>query len=126
MTTDAATGVLLVIDRPSALLGLKAVLEANPEIAVVAAVRTIAAAVSEALRQQPDILIVDERLGSRSGAEVCRAVRDVCPLVQALLLVSSAGDATLRAVVQAGAVGYMLRDLNTTAMQQAVLAVRRG
>lgn len=125
MATGAVVGVLLVMNHPSALLGLRAVLEVSSEIVVVAAVRTMAAAVAEARRGQPDVLIVDERLSSCSGAEVCRAVRDVCPLVRALLLVSSASDTALRAVFEAGASGYLLRDLNTAAMRQAVLDTGR-
>ena len=124
--TSAQVRVLLVIDRPSVRLGLQTVLEANPGIVVVAAVNTMAVGVSEARRLQPDVLVVDEHLGSRSGVEVCRAVRDVCPVVRALLLVSSGGDPALAAVFLAGAAGYVLRDLDTTVLEDAVLAVGRG
>ncbi|TAK77383.1 MAG: response regulator transcription factor [Dehalococcoidia bacterium] len=121
MTAHGAVRVLLVLDRPLARLGLQVVLEADPEIAVVASVSTIEAAVSAARTEQPDVLIVDERLRPRSGIEVCSAVRNVCPSVRALLLVSSGGASTLQAVVLAGAVGYVLRDLDAAVTRRTVL-----
>jgi DNA-binding NarL/FixJ family response regulator len=112
---------MLVNDRPAVRKGLQAVLEANPDIVVAAAVETVPAAVSAAAREHPDVVVVDDYLAKHSGVQACRAIRDAYPPAHALLLVSSGGDEALTATALAGASGYVVRDLDTAHLQSAVL-----
>ena len=123
MTLREPVRVLLVNDRASVGHDLQAILGANPRIAVIAAVDTLAAAVAVAEREQPNVVIVDDHLAATSGVQACRAISDVCPTARALLLVSKGGTMARTATVLAAAAGYVLRDLDTTAMRDAVLTV---
>ncbi len=124
--TERPIRVLLACDRPAVSHGLEGILAANPDIEVVANSPTLDAAIEAAIETQPDVVVVDDHLSPASGVETCRAIRDACPSVRALLLVSAGGATALTATALAGATGYVIRDLNTTLIQDAVIDAGHG
>ena len=106
--------------------GLKAVLQERSEIVVVGEAGSVAEGVAEADRLEPDVVVMDLRLPDGSGVEACREIRSAHPKISVLILTSFAdGDAVFSAVL-AGASGYVLKDLNPNAVQDAVLTTGRG
>ena len=118
--------VLLVDDHEVVRLGLQAILQRNPEIDIVGEAGTVAAAVREAARVKPDVVVMDLRLPDGSGIEACRQIRDLDGRTKVLMLTSHADEDALFAAVLAGASGYVLKDLDPTGIQQAILQVGRG
>ena len=124
--TTAQVRVLLVDDHEVVRRGLQAILERNHEIAVVAEAGTVASAVSEAARVKPDVIVMDLRLPDGSGVEACRQIRSADADAKVLILTSHADEDALFAAVLAGASGYVLKDLDPSGIQHAIIEVGRG
>jgi len=126
MTTTTQIRVLLVDDHEVVRRGLQAILERNHEITVVAEAGTVASAVSEAARVKPDVIVMDLRLPDGSGVEACRQIRSADTDAKVLILTSHADEDALFAAVLAGASGYVLKDLDPSGIQHAIIEVGRG
>ncbi len=74
----------------------------------------------------PHIAILDGRLPDGSGIEVCRAVRSVDPTINVLILTSYDDDDALFAAIMAGAAGYVLKEVSSSALTDAVRQVAAG
>jgi len=118
--------VLLVDDHAIVRRGLKAVLQERAEIVVIGEAGSVAEGVAEAARLQPDVVVMDLRLPDGSGVEACRQIRAADPTISVLILTSFADEDALFSAVLAGASGYVLKDLNTNAVQDAVITAGRG
>ena len=118
--------VLLVDDHELVRRGLQTILERNHDISVVGEAGTVAAAIREAARVQPDVVVMDLRLPDGSGIEACRQIHEDRPTTRVLILTSHADEDALFSAVLAGASGYVLKDLDPTGIQKAVLDVGHG
>ncbi|MEZ4503711.1 MAG: response regulator transcription factor [Dehalococcoidia bacterium] len=118
--------VLLVDDHEIVRRGLQSVLDRNPEIAVVGEASSMQTGIEEALRLRPDVVVMDLRLPDGSGVEACRQLRSDHPDIGVLILTSHADEDALFAAVLAGAAGYVLKDLDTSGIQNAIITVGRG
>jgi DNA-binding NarL/FixJ family response regulator len=83
-----------------------------------------AAARIPALR--PDVCLLDVRLPDGNGIDVCREVRSVDPAIQALMLTSFDDDEGLFAAIMAGAAGYVLKQIGSQDLVEAVRHVAAG
>lgn len=124
--TPTQVRVLLVDDHEVVRRGLQSILERNREISVVGEAGTVATATREAARLRPDVVVMDLRLPDGSGVEACRAIRDHDDSVKVLILTSHADEDALFSAVLAGASGYVLKDLDPTGIQKAIIDVGRG
>lgn len=106
--------------------GLKAVLHERSEIVVVGEAGSVAERVAEADRLEPDVVVMDLRLPDGSRVEACREIRSAHPKISVLILTSFADGDALFSAVLAGASGYVLKDLNPNAVQDAVLTTGSG
>jgi DNA-binding NarL/FixJ family response regulator len=118
--------VLLVDDHEVVVTGIRAVLRLIPDIRVVGEAGTAAAAVNEATRLMPDLVLLDIRLPDRSGIEACRDILSAVPGTRVLFLTSYADEDTVLAAVLAGAQGYVLKDIRTDALVDAIRGVAAG
>jgi two-component system response regulator DevR len=75
---------------------------------------------------RPDVAILDGRLPDGSGIEVCRAIRSIDPTIGVLILTSYDDDDALFAAIMAGAAGYVLKEVSSTALIDAVRQVAAG
>jgi two-component system, NarL family, response regulator DevR len=126
MVDDAQFRVLLVDDHEIVRRGLRTVLQERPDIAVVGEAGTVKGGVEETLRLQPDIVIMDLRLPDGSGVEACRDIRSAVPETKVIILTSYADEDALFAAIMAGAAGYVLKDLDPSRLQDAIVTVGRG
>ena len=118
--------LLLVDDHQVVRVGLRAVLDGEPDIEVVAEAGTAAQAVLQAGEWQPDVVIMDVRLPDRSGLAACQEIRQHWPRIQVLVLTSYADEELVLEAISAGAAGYILKQLNTDELVKLVHAVARG
>lgn len=128
MTADpqASVRVLLVDDHAVVRRGLQAILERNQQLAVVGEAGTVADAVREAARLRPDVVVMDLRLPDGSGIDACREIRSENDSAKVIILTSHADEDALFSAVLAGASGYVLKDLDPTGIQRAIMDVARG
>ncbi len=118
--------LLLVDDHQVVRVGLRAVLDGEPDIEVVAEAATAAQAVLQAGEWQPDVVIMDVRLPDRSGLAACQEIRQRWPRIQVLVLTSYADEELVLEAISAGAAGYILKQLDTNELVKLVHAVARG
>lgn len=118
--------VLIVDDHDVVRLGLRALLSAEPDVDVVGEAGTAADAVRLVAATEPDVVLMDVRLPDESGIAACRQIRSHWPRVQVLVLTSYADEALVLEAIEAGAAGYVLKQVDTTDLVRAVHAVAAG
>ncbi|GIV78666.1 MAG: DNA-binding response regulator [Litorilinea sp.] len=118
--------LLLVDDHQVVRLGLRALLDGEPDLEVVAEASSAAEAIQRCQQFQPDVVLMDIRLPDRTGIEACREIRRHCPGVQVLMLTSYGDDELVREAIAAGAAGYVLKQVSTDELLRAVRAVAQG
>jgi two-component system response regulator DevR len=118
--------VLVVDDHQVVRVGVRALLEAEPDLEVVGEAGTAAEAVRQAERLQPQVVLMDIRLPDRSGVTACGEIRRAWPAVQVLMLTSFADEALVVEAIAAGAAGYVLKQVGTDDLPRAIRAVAQG
>jgi len=118
--------ILLVDDHEVVRLGLKALIERQPEMEVVAEADNAAKAVMLAAAHQPDVVVMDIRLGNGSGIDACRDIMAQLPATKVIMLTSYAEDDVLFAAIEAGAAGYLLKQAGGQDVVRALQAVAEG
>lgn len=118
--------ILIVDDHEVVRLGLRALLERHPNFVVVDEAASAAEAVQKALRHRPDVIVMDIRLPGRSGIDACREIVAQMPDARVIMLTSYADDELLFEAIQAGACGYVLKQVGSGDLVRAIEAVGRG
>ena len=124
--TDKPVRVLIVDDHEVVREGLRSLLNRRERITVVGEAGTVDAAIQEAARLRPDVVIMDVRLPDGSGVEACREVRQENPDIKVIMLTSYADDEAVFASILAGAAGYLLKQTRGQALAEAIEAVVQG
>lgn len=118
--------VLLVDDHEVVRSGLRDFLSAVKFIEVVGEAGTAAAALAEARRLKPDVVVMDLKLPDASGVEACREILADCPDTGVLFLSSYSEEEGVLASVLAGAGGYLLKRIGREELAQAIQRVANG
>ena len=126
MARERQFRVLLVDDHEIVRRGLKTVLQERPDITIVGESGTMQGGIEETVRLEPDVVIMDLRLPDGSGVEACREIRSKVPDAKVIILTSYADEDALFAAIMAGASGYVLKDLDPTRLQEAIITVGNG
>lgn len=123
----AALRVVLADDHPVIRDGLAALLSATEGIDVVATAAGGDEAVRLAVTHRPDVLVVDLHMpGGLDGVEATRKVRTAAPEVGILVLTMLDDDESVRAALDAGAAGYLLKGDSRQQIVRAIHAVAAG
>lgn len=133
MTTDdqgeaeeQTISVLLADDHALVREGTRRLLESEPGIRVVAEAADGQEAVAEASRVLPDVIIMDVAMPGMSGIEATRQVKARLPQVAVLALTAYDDDQYVMALLDAGAAGFLLKDVRGAELIAAVRSVARG
>ena len=118
--------VMLVDDHEIVRQGLRALLEAEDDIEVVAEADSGHSAVSLASAHQPDVIVMDVRMPEGSGVEACRAIRDERPDAKVIMLTSFSDDEALFNSIMAGAAGFVLKQIRGRDLIDAIRTVGEG
>ncbi|HEY7202389.1 MAG TPA: response regulator transcription factor [Candidatus Dormibacteraeota bacterium] len=121
-----AVRVLLVDDHLVVRQGLRAFLQLQPDIEVVGEAAGGAAAVEAAAAGRPDVVLMDLVMPEGDGVEAIRELAAAVPGARVLVLSSFADDERVFAAMQAGAAGYLLKDVEPDALAGAIRDVHRG
>jgi DNA-binding NarL/FixJ family response regulator len=119
-------GVFLLDDHEIVRRGVRELLEAEPDIAVVGEAGTAQAALAQVPSLRPDVAVLDIRLPDGDGVSVCRALRSRTPETACLMLTSFGDDEALLGAVLAGAAGYVLKQIRGSDLVGAVRTVASG
>lgn len=118
--------VLIVDDHKMFAQSLQALLGSEPDLQVVGAATTLAAARAVVATEPVDVVLMDLRLPDGSGIDGVRALRSLSPASRVLVLTAHAADDTLLDAVAAGAAGYLTKDLDAAALVAAIRAAASG
>ena len=118
--------LVIVDDHEVVRLGLRALLEHYPHLQVVGEAGSAEEAVIEVGRLQPDVVVMDVRLPDRSGVDACREIRQRFPQIKVIMLTSYEEDDAVFEAIAAGASGYVLKQIGSDALVQAIETVGRG
>lgn len=103
--------VLIVDDHEIVREGLQTLLAEEPDFEVVGTASDGAVAVSLAEKTKPDVIIMDLVMPGVDGIEATRRIHDQNPDARVLVLTTFADDQHVREAIQAGATGYLLKDI---------------
>jgi NarL family two-component system response regulator LiaR len=118
--------VFLADDHPVVRQGLRTFLESRPGIEVVGEAGDGDAVVTEVERLRPDVVLMDLVMPGRSGIAAIRHIRERAPDTRVVVLTSFASDDQVIPAVQAGAAGYLLKDVEPSELEAAIRLAHEG
>ena len=124
--SPARLRLLIVDDHEIVRQGLVALLGRREGFEVVAEAGSVAEAVDQARKFQPDVVVMDVRLPDGSGIEACREIRAELPNTRVLMLTSYPDEEAVLSAIVAGAAGYLLKQIRARDLVAALEAVGRG
>jgi len=118
--------ILIVDDHEVVRLGLKTLISNHPGFKVVGE----ASNASESLRMtkelEPDVVIMDIRLPGKNGIQATRDILEVNPEIRVVILTSYAEDELLFDAINAGAYGYVLKQIGSDDLIKSLERINRG
>ena len=118
--------ILIADDHPVFRDGIRALLDAAPNIEIIAEATTGAEAVALAEQQQPDVILMDLKMPGMHGVAATRQIVERSPQIRVLVVTMFEDDATVFTAMRAGARGYVLKDATKEELLRAIQAVGNG
>jgi len=116
--------VLVADDHPVVRTGLAGVISQHPELELVAEAADGVQALARFREHQPDVVLMDLRMPGMDGVAAIQAIRAEFP--DARILALTTYDVDIHRALEAGARGYLIKDMLLTDVLSAILAVHRG
>ena len=126
MNPTSPIRVLVVDDHPMVRQGLVTFLMAFDDLELAGEAENGEAAIQLCIRHQPDVVLMDLVMPEMDGATATRRIRQKCPAVQVLALTSYKDQTLVRNALQAGAIGYLLKDVSADELAQAIRLAHAG
>jgi DNA-binding NarL/FixJ family response regulator len=118
--------VVLVDDHELMREGLRSILEREDGVEIVGEAANGREAIELAKRLTPQVVVMDVAMQDMNGIEATRQIRNACPDVRVIALSSHSDSRYVRAMLDAGACGYVLKANAYDDLRRAVDAARRG
>ena len=118
--------IMLAEDHETVREGLKMIVNAQDDMEVAGVVGDGAEAVAQAQRLLPDVLVMDISMPNLNGLKATQKLKEVCPQVKVLTLSRHADDGYVRALLGAGARGYVLKQSASSELIHAIRVVAAG
>lgn len=118
--------VLLADDQTIIREGLRALLEGNPDIMVVAEARNGMEAYEQTGIHHPQVVLMDIRMPQMGGVEATRMIKQDFPETAVLILTTYDDDKSIIGAITHGASGYLLKDISGAKLSEAVRDAARG
>ena len=126
MADSGAIKVFLLDDHEIVRRGLRDLLEAEDDLVVIGESGSAREAERIIPPCAPQVAVLDSRLPDGTGIDVCRTIRSRDPSIHALILTSYDDDQALFASIMAGAAGYVLKQVRSNELVEAIRTVARG
>jgi two-component system NarL family response regulator len=120
------TRVMIVDDHPLVAEGIQAILEGYDDIDVVATLSNGSAAVEAASNLRPDVIVLDLNMPVVNGLQATELILERCPTSRILILSMHDSPEYISTALRHGAMGYVLKDIATEDIKNAIDAVMRG
>ena len=123
---QARARVVLIDESSFVLEGLQVALSKSSRILVAGTARTEQEAVTLVRTCQPDVVVLDVRVGPTSGITLCRVTRESYPNTAVLFFTSDDDRHTMKSAILAGAQGYVLKGASEEAIVKGIEIVAVG
>lgn len=118
--------ILIADDHTIVRAGIRQLLETQPDFEIVAEVENGREALEQAILHHPDVALMDLRMPEMDGVQAITTIKAQHPDIQILVLTTYDTDADIVWAVDAGATGYLLKDVPREELFRAVRATARG
>jgi DNA-binding NarL/FixJ family response regulator len=126
MSDQTPIRVFSVDDHPLLREGIAAIINNQPDMQMVAQAATGGEAIQKFKQLQPDVTLMDLRLPDMSGIDVLIAIRSESPEARVIMLTTFEGDVDIRRALEAGARGYMLKNMPPKDLVEVIRQVHAG
>lgn len=120
------TRLLIIDDHEMVREGLKAMLVTEPDFDIVGGAANAQQALEMIERVRPDVVLLDVRLPDASGVEVCRTITERFPEIGVIMLTTFTDEHVIAQCIQAGARGFIIKDVERFDLKRSIRAVARG
>jgi len=118
--------ILIVDDHAIVRQGLRALLEAEDDLAVTGEAGSVEEAIRRVGLDEPDLVLMDLQLPDGTGVDACRDILSRWPETTVLILTSFADDQALYSAIMAGAAGYVLKRIQPDELLDGIRAAAGG
>ncbi len=126
MMSASSIRVMVVDDHPMVRLGLSTFLKVYDDLELVGEADDGEAALELCGKVSPDVVLMDMVMPSMDGVAATRAIRQQFPGAQVIALTSFKEDGLVEKALQAGAIGYLLKDVSADKLVAAIRAAYKG
>jgi NarL family two-component system response regulator LiaR len=126
MSASSPIRVMVVDDHNMVRRGLATILKVKPDLELVAEADSGRDALRLCQRCRPDVILMDLVMPEMGGPEATRAIRERCPDVQVIALTSFQDKELVREALQAGAIGYLLKNVSADDLAAAIREAHAG
>jgi len=102
------------------------VIESQPDMALVSQATTATEAIQQFRDLQPDITLMDLRLPDLNGIDTTIAIRSEFPEARIIMLTTFEGDVEIQRALDAGARGYLLKNMSPSELAEGIRKVHAG
>ncbi len=121
-----AIRVLLVDNQPLFIEGIVATVRGERDIEVVGTATNAQDVMAKCIALRPDVILMEVMMAEAGGIATIQTVRQRCPSTQVLILTTRADLVLFRKAAEAGAIGYILKNISATNLVNAIRAVHAG
>ncbi|MFE9324980.1 response regulator [Nocardia sp. NPDC052278] len=118
--------VFLVDDHQIVRRGVKDLIDSEPDLEVVGEAGTVSQALARIPALRPQVVVLDVRLPDGNGVELCRELLNQHPELRCLILTSFTDEQAMLDAILAGASGYVVKDIDTIELIEAIREVGAG
>jgi len=115
-----------VDDHPLLREGIAAIITSQPDMVLVSQAANGAEAIQQYREHRPDVTLMDLRLPDLNGIDVMIAIRGEFPEARIIMLTTFEGDVEIQRALEAGARGYLLKNMPPSELAQVIRQVHAG
>ena len=126
MNDQVRIRVLSVDDHPLLRDGIAAIINSQPDMSLVSQASSGTEAIQQFREHQPDVTLMDLRLPDLSGIDAMIAIRAQFPEARIIMLTTFEGDVEIQRALEAGARGYLLKNMPPRELVEVIRQVHAG